>query len=109
MPTKVGHLAMNELILNQAADLPVNHAVELGDQDDIVTQLSMLRKEAKPLLPAFLLPFTGIEKQLALVDHQQDRTLFRFGSNFFLTELDQVVRCHLIIRAVSEISTFVLR
>ena len=99
LPTEVGHLPMDVLIFDQTSDLTVNHPVELGEQDDIIAQLSMLRKEGqplgpaidlpftgikeqlmlgeklKPLVPVFPLPFTGVKKQLTLVDHQQNGIL----------------------------------
>ena len=31
MPAEIGHLPVDVLIFNQAADLPVNHPVKLGD------------------------------------------------------------------------------
>ena len=72
---------MDELIFDQTSDLAVNHPVKLGDQDDIISELSMLREETEPFGPAILLPFTGIEQQLTLIDYQQDRSfLWCFGS-----------------------------
>lgn len=108
LPTEVGHLTVNELILDQAPDLPVHHPVKLGNQDNIIPQLSMLRKEAEPLGPAILLPFSGIEQQLTLIDHQQNRTFLRLGSYFILAKLDQEIRGHFMIWAVDEIRPFVL-
>ena len=52
LPTEVGHLAMDVLILDQTPDLTVDHPVKLGDQDNVIAQLSMLRKEGQPLGPA---------------------------------------------------------
>lgn len=52
LPTEVRHLPMDELIFDQAANLPVNHPVKLSDQDDVIPELSMLRKEGQPLGPS---------------------------------------------------------
>ena len=100
---------MNVLMLDQTPDLPVNHPVELGDQNDIVTELSMLRKKAEPLRPAGLLPFPGIEEQLTLVDHQQDRSfLWRLVSKPLPAVLDQEFGRHLVIGAICKVSSFIL-
>lgn len=80
-------------MLNQAADLSVNHPVKLGDQDNVITQLSMLRKEGQPLSAAGLLPFTSIKYQLALIDHKKDGSfLWLLGSKALPAEVDQELR-----------------
>lgn len=68
----------------------------------------MLREEAEPFVPAILLPFTGIEQQLTLVDYQEDRALLRrFGSKALPAVADQEVRSHFVIGTISKGCTFV--
>lgn len=94
LPAEIRHLAMYILMLDQAADLSVNHPVKLGDQYDIVSQLSMLRKEGQPLGPAGLLPFTSVKYQLALIDHKKDGSfLWLLGSKALPAKVGQKLRC----------------
>lgn len=67
---------MDELILDQAPDLPVQHPVKLGAQEDKVPKMPVRSKEPCPALPAFHRPVPGIKKQLGLIYDQQDRVLF---------------------------------
>lgn len=109
LPTEVGHLPVDVLMLDQTPDLTVNHPVKLGNQDDVIAQLSMLRKEGQPLGPAGLLPFSCIKQQLALIDHQKDRSFLRLlGSKALPAVIDQEFRLHLIIGTVSVAGSFVL-
>lgn len=72
---EIADFAVNLLILNEGPDLPVYHPVELRYQNHIIPILSVLRKEGKPLLPAFSIPLPGVKHQLTLVDYQQQATL----------------------------------
>lgn len=109
LPAEVGHLAMDVLILDQTPDLTVDHPVELSDQDDVIAQLSMLRKERQPLGPAGLLPFTGIEEQLTLIDDQEDGSfLWRLVAKPLPAILGQEFGRHLVIGTVSIGSAFIL-
>ena len=98
---------MDELILDQAPDLAIDHPVELGDQDDIIAQMTMQRKKAKPFITADFLPFPGIKEQLTLINHKQNRSfLDPFITEVLPAVLDQELRSHLVIGAVGECSTF---
>ena len=109
LPAEIGHLPVDVLILNQAADVSVYHPVKLGDQDDIIAEFSMLRKETEPFVPPGLLPVPGIEQELTLIDHNEHGA-FRdvFLPEAVKLELYEVVRGHLVIGAIGEVSSFVL-
>ena len=81
---------MDVLIFNERSNLPVYHAVELRDQYDIVAILPMLGEEAKPIVPAFFLPFTSIKDELRFVNDQHDGIfLDSFPGKILLAEADQ--------------------
>lgn len=75
LKAKIADLAVNPFILDQAADLAVQHPIKLGNQDDLITKFPVLRKKAAPLRTVLLAPVAGIEKDLAFVDHQKDLSL----------------------------------
>ena len=109
LPAKIGHFPVDVLIFDQAANIPVNHAVKLGDEDDVIAEFAMLREEGEPFVPAGLLPITGIEEQLTLINDDQHRS---FRNVLFPVpvqlEFDEVVRGHFVVWAVGVISSFVL-
>ena len=108
LPAEIGHFAVDVLILDQAPDIPVNHPVKLGDQDDIIAEFSMLRKEGEPFVPACLLPVPGIKQELTLIDHNEHGA---FRDVLFSVpvqlELNEIVRGHLVVGAIGEIGSFV--
>lgn len=100
---------MDVLILDQTADVSVNHAVKLGDQDDVIAEFSMLREEGEPFVPPGLLPVPGIKEQLTFVDDDEHGS---FRNVLFSVpvqlEFDEEVRGHLVIGTIGEVSSLVL-
>src|SRR5699024_4606882 len=55
-PTKIRDFSMLIFILDQAANLPINHTVKLSHKDNIISKMSMHRKKFKPFIPMFMTP-----------------------------------------------------
>lgn len=100
----VTQLPVNELVLNNASDLPINHPVKLGDQRHIKAILPVLGEKREPVRPPLLLPVPRVEYQLALVNDQENSP---FLDLLPLEEdsgvVDQVVRGKLVVRNIGVI------
>lgn len=66
---------MDELILDQAADLPVQHPVKLCAQEYKEPKMPVHGKKPCPPLPALYRPIPGVKKELGLVYDQEDGIL----------------------------------
>ena len=109
LPAEIRHLPMNVLIFDQATDIPVNHPVKLGDQDDVIAEFSMLRKETEPFVPPGLLPVPGIEQQLTLVNDDQHSAFWDVLIPVPVKlEFDEVVRGHFVVGTIGVIGPLVL-
>ncbi len=70
------YFAVDLFVLDQAADLTVEHAVELCRKDNVIAVVPVLGEEGEPALAADVLPLTAVKEQLGFVYDQQDLTLF---------------------------------
>lgn len=66
---KVVDLPVPVLILDKAPDLPVDQAVELGNQYDMVPILPVLGKKRRPFLTFPVIPAPAVKNQLAFVNN----------------------------------------
>lgn len=74
-PTQATQAAMDVLVLDQRAYLTVYHAVELGDEHDLIAVVTVLGKELDPLHAVLLTPLAAVEKKLGFVNDQEDIVL----------------------------------
>ena len=63
-------------VFDEASNLSVEHSIELGNEDDIISEFSMLGEEGQPVFSSLHVPFSRIEKELRFIDDNHD-FLFR--------------------------------
>lgn len=72
LKAEIAHLPMAGLYLDQTSYLAINHPIELGYENDLVTIMAMLTQELNPVLTALGVPTAGVENKLGLVNYKQN-------------------------------------
>lgn len=72
LKAEIAHLPMVGLDLDKAPDLAVYHPIELGNENDLVTVVSVLAQKLYPVLAALGVPTAGVENKLGLVHYKQN-------------------------------------
>lgn len=84
---------MDVLVFDEGTDLPIQHPVKLGAEDDEKAEMPVHGEEPCPAVASFGGPVPRIEEQLRLIDEEEDGVLLTgLSPEVFLRKGDQPVR-----------------